>query len=482
MSGRNVASSSVDIPAGPADEEEVYATDEESMFIDGESTVAAWRGSQQITHAKGASLTSTAAPPAATAAAQTKGEMSSSGRVNQPQQSAKMTTVMDTENLLTDGVVPDGKDSQAAGSPAKKSRRFWIILAVLVTLLALIVGLSTYFFFIHDDTSTVSKTLNSIGSGNEEDNNATPDKRDRPSEGGDLDTEDSTTTEDNGDDDDMASEDGDSTVAPEDEDSTTKPEATEPPEEVSVVATSKPSTPPIAPIPTASPVAASSMQFGPVLASVVPNAQAINDPATPQGAALVWLESENTLSLDTDNQIIQRYAVVTTAISLQGSVPSFLDSSISECEWEGVECAYRNATDIFDSGFDPAVNATADVIELVVVGIKWSNYSLTGSIPDDIGLLKSLQTLDLGENFIQGQIPGGLYQLQELEYLYLHGNQLGGSISTSIGNLQKLDKLLLADNKFTGTLPQELGTSSTGQARPFSESAWDFGMVDSVYF
>ena len=432
-----------------ATREEAYATDDESMFVDGEPSVVA------------------------------RGE----NHAGLPVASATNTT--STDVLPSQFMVPDDEgqaDPDKEATSQRKRRRFWICLAVLMTLIAAAIGVATYFFFVHKETSTASAAFKSIHEGNDDGGDTELQKKNHAGDDESLGDGETMNVDRGNSPSPMPVTGDDGTSSEDDTSSTTMPDDPQEAPTAASVETSlpgptlPPSPPPIATrTPTAQPSAGLSLRLKPVLLAVVPNAAALDDIATPQGAALDWLTSQSTLSLDTDNQIVQRYSVVVTALALQQPLDGFMDPSTSECDWEGVLCGNGNSTDMLDYGLDSTMNATAtvnvtdSVLENVVVGIVWSNRSLTGTIPDDIGLLKSLQTLDLGENSIQGPIPGGVYQLVELEYLYLHRNQLSGSLSTEIGNLQKLNKLLLSDNMLTGTLPQQIGTGDSGITRPLSK-------------
>lgn len=155
------------------------------------------------------------------------------------------------------------------------------------------------------------------------------------------------------------------------------------------------------------------------------------------------MEFENVYPMENETAILQRYAVATMKTSLQAAIIG--DPLQHECQWQGVSC----------------VNNT--VTELV-----WSNRSLTGSIPKEVGLLKGLKHLDLGENQIGGVIPQMLYECTNLEYLYLHDNRISGPISENFVKLEKLISFYAGDNLLNGTLPQGLGSKGTGavNARP----------------
>ena len=93
--------------------------------------------------------------------------------------------------------------------------------------------------------------------------------------------------------------------------------------------------------------------------------------------------------------------------------------------------------------------------------INLSNNNLVGTIPVELGNLKSLNKLDLSNNKITGTIPGVLGNANDLNYLYLQNNQLSGDIPVALFTLNERHfvEINLSYNKLTGTLPVEIGNS-----------------------
>lgn len=85
-----------------------------------------------------------------------------------------------------------------------------------------------------------------------------------------------------------------------------------------------------------------------------------------------------------------------------------------------------------------------------------SENLLSGSIPPDLGDVKSLVYLDLSRNQLQGQIPSGISYLKYLKYLSLANNNLTGTIPTSFVQLHSLEVLKLSSNSLSGDIPQGL--------------------------
>ncbi|PWA83465.1 Leucine-rich repeat-containing protein [Artemisia annua] len=90
--------------------------------------------------------------------------------------------------------------------------------------------------------------------------------------------------------------------------------------------------------------------------------------------------------------------------------------------------------------------------------LAFSANRLFGHIPDRIGQLQNLVTFDLAFNKrISGTIPESLGRLSSLEDLRLNVNLLSGRLPDSLGNLTSLKSLEISFNNLSGTLPQSLG-------------------------
>ncbi|KAL6192872.1 hypothetical protein ACLB2K_033958 [Fragaria x ananassa] len=85
-----------------------------------------------------------------------------------------------------------------------------------------------------------------------------------------------------------------------------------------------------------------------------------------------------------------------------------------------------------------------------------SGNLLSGSIPPDLGDVKSLVFLDLSRNQLQGEIPTGLSNLRYLKYLSLADNNFTGTIPASFVKLRSLEVLKLSANSLSGDIPQGL--------------------------
>jgi Leucine-rich repeat (LRR) protein len=82
---------------------------------------------------------------------------------------------------------------------------------------------------------------------------------------------------------------------------------------------------------------------------------------------------------------------------------------------------------------------------------------LGGLIPTALGLLTSLQLIDLGSQSFLGPLPTEIGYLKQLNFLSFAQNSLSGTLPTEIGQLSLLEKMYLSTNQFYGDLPQEIG-------------------------
>ncbi len=107
---------------------------------------------------------------------------------------------------------------------------------------------------------------------------------------------------------------------------------------------------------------------------------------------------------------------------------------------------------------------------------EWLPHGLSGPVPVELGILSSLESLDLSINQLTGAIPPELGGLAHLRALGLAGNQLTGVIPEELGILADLESLWLEDNeRLLGSLPRWLlalhnlahfGYSGTGLCVP----------------
>jgi len=183
-------------------------------------------------------------------------------------------------------------------------------------------------------------------------------------------------------------------------------------------------------------------------AAAVTQAQ-IDDPNSPQSAALKWITKDGTTAED-DPYLTQRYALAVVYYSTHGKHWSNSDGWMSKsgyCSWFGVQCLGTEA--IIDQN-----NNNGAVFEL-----NLSSNKLKGTIPAELSIFNELFFLDLQDNAIEGTIPNDLGGWTGLRMFSISHNQLYGSIpSTLLSTSPDLHIFNAGHNKFSGTLPEAMGT------------------------
>ena len=109
----------------------------------------------------------------------------------------------------------------------------------------------------------------------------------------------------------------------------------------------------------------------------------------------------------------------------------------------------QNSINTIKSSLDTNANDSIEPLELSSQwpgGMKWNEQgrliklwakydSLSGKIPESIGQLTYLETLNLAVNQLSGNIPQSIGKLNHLKWLYLWHNQLTGTIPEEICNI-----------------------------------------------
>ena len=97
------------------------------------------------------------------------------------------------------------------------------------------------------------------------------------------------------------------------------------------------------------------------------------------------------------------------------------------------------------------------------------DYTMSGEIPENIGNLTQLDTLNLAFNQLSGEIPESIGSLINLNYLYLYKNKLGGTIPDIICNIfPNYIKFKIYENYFFPPYPtcfpeDKIGPQNTSQ-------------------
>ena len=155
-----------------------------------------------------------------------------------------------------------------------------------------------------------------------------------------------------------------------------------------------------------------------------------------------WLDSLDTIPIDElkNEALIQRYTLSLLYFSTEGTNwfrNNYWLTHASECDWYGVSC---------------------DIYPGIVSKIDLSFNNLIGSIPSELGQLRTLEEIVMNSNHIYGNLPKELVNLKTLKTLKLSKNELQGTLYSEIKYLKKLKELDLSGNKFSNTLPFEISS------------------------
>ena len=180
------------------------------------------------------------------------------------------------------------------------------------------------------------------------------------------------------------------------------------------------------------------------------SAKVFEDDEAPQTRALQWIAYDDLAGLSADSpNLIQRYSLMSLFFGSGGSSTLLgwdNEEAESECSWFGVKCE----SDMRGNN-NTSSSATGNVTSLDLKRTR-----LAGSLVSEIGSLKYLESLNLGENFLKGAIPSTLYDLSKLRSLVLEKNFFGPYLTEGVGDLSQLETLSLNDNRFESELPTTL--------------------------
>ena len=102
-----------------------------------------------------------------------------------------------------------------------------------------------------------------------------------------------------------------------------------------------------------------------------------------------------------------------------------------------------------------------------LIYLDLSYNSLTGTIPEKLGVMDYLQVLNLGHNKLTGNIPDTFGGLRAVGVLDLSHNNLEGFVPGSLATLSFLSDLDVSNNNLTGAIP------SGGQLTTFPASRYE---------
>lgn len=178
----------------------------------------------------------------------------------------------------------------------------------------------------------------------------------------------------------------------------------------------------------------------------------VGSPEGPQALAYDWLVNDPFLFAgnytNADWRLVQRFALATLFFATSGhewdSQDSWLDYFVHECSWVFVESdflKYKEITELFsiDSAcgdgtqeHTKAAGSKSSKESEAFVALRLGKNNLQGSLPRELALLTSLQSIDFSLNALTGEIPSlALKGLSALSLVAMFFNELSGSIPLS---------------------------------------------------
>lgn len=152
---------------------------------------------------------------------------------------------------------------------------------------------------------------------------------------------------------------------------------------------------------------------------------------------LFFFSSISALNSDGILLLSFKYSVLSDPFSV---LDNWNYDDLTPCSWKGVIC-------------EPTLHFDSRVVSLLL-----PDSHLLGSIPQDLGMLPHLRSLDLSNNSLNGTLPPSIFNSSVLESLSLSSNVISGELPDLITGLQSLKLLNLSDNAFAGKLPEALAS------------------------
>ncbi|KAL8034223.1 hypothetical protein ABFS82_12G013800 [Erythranthe guttata] len=136
---------------------------------------------------------------------------------------------------------------------------------------------------------------------------------------------------------------------------------------------------------------------------------------------------------------------------------------VNPCTWSKITCDTNNnviTVAISDMGFSGTLSPRIGILKTLNI-LQLQGNGITGEIPQEFGNLTSLTMLNLENNHLTGEIPSSLGSLKRLSFLILNENNLSGSIPESLSSLSNLSEIQLANNRLSGEIPPQLFSISS---------------------
>lgn len=135
-----------------------------------------------------------------------------------------------------------------------------------------------------------------------------------------------------------------------------------------------------------------------------------------------------------------------------------IDFNGCPASWNGIVCNGASVAGVVLDGHEISGVADLSVFANLTMLVKLSmaNNNFSGSLPSNLGSMKSLKFMDISNNRFSGPIPEDIGNLRSLQNLSLARNNFSGPLPESIDGLTSLQSLDVSGNSLSGPLPAAL--------------------------
>ena len=165
----------------------------------------------------------------------------------------------------------------------------------------------------------------------------------------------------------------------------------------------------------------------------------------------------------------------------------FLDCNSTMIGASGCSDKYTNTTQL-----EPWTGIVCDTsnpfnIKYLISEINLSGRSITGNIPESIGLISSLRVLDLSSNSMSGAIHSMITRFANnaavyLEKLRLESNSFSSTVPSTIGTITTIESLGLAKNSLSGVLPTEINALTKLTAIEINNNQFSGNFPETIFY
>ncbi|KAM5552443.1 hypothetical protein ABKV19_027004 [Rosa sericea] len=163
-------------------------------------------------------------------------------------------------------------------------------------------------------------------------------------------------------------------------------------------------------------------------------------------------------------------------VGLKGQFPKF---SGNLCRLKSLSLAWNQ----IDGGIEEFLSGFSNCSFNRMESLDLQECGLVAKLPSSLGMLRSLQHLDLSFNSFWGSVPEFIISnlSSSLKTLDLRNNIFNGFIPQSLGKLSQLVSLDLSYNIFNGSIPQSLGKLSQLVSLDLSYNSWEGNLTEAHF-